>query len=572
MHRCPNRACPSRGPRDADQLGAGPADIEGVGEQLDPAALGARARPLAARPLPADEGAAARARRLRGDRAPTNAIEAIEQSKRTPFSARAARAQHPGRRLGDGAEPRARTSARSTSSRPRRRRRSRRSRGSGPSAPRRSSSGSRTRRTGRSSTSCASSACASRPATEERPVEGPLTRQTYVITGTLESFTRDEARKALEAKGAKVADSVSKKTTGVIVGEEPGLEAEEGAGARRAGPRRGRAEEATCAASDGREAVLRAPRPVGRDGAAVLEHREGVAALDVAGERRGDVQSCRSSRARCPRAGGRAHPVGERPAPAGDRQRGEQERGAGPGRPSAARSMPDERPRGQPVERREPGAVDDPHARRAGRLPRRAPRARSPRRRRVVPASPPAAPSCLRSSSAVKLSLSRSMKRDDLRERRPDSTDASGTRVRVGVAGRRAPVDRDAGARERVAEQRAPPRAPGRARCGRGSGRGRPSAPRAAATRSRRTTTSSRAPCGARRRTTRRRRRRRVTGGSRPRAPARASAARSSARERRVAVPVEHEVAAPDRRRPARHRRGRPSRCGSSGRARPARA
>jgi DNA ligase (NAD+) len=57
---------------------------------------------------------------------------------------------------------------------------------------------------------------------EERPVEGPLTGQTYVITGTLESYSRDEARKALEALGAKVSDSVSKKTTGVIAGESPG--------------------------------------------------------------------------------------------------------------------------------------------------------------------------------------------------------------------------------------------------------------------------------------------------------------------------------------------------------------
>jgi DNA ligase (NAD+) len=59
----------------------------------------------------------------------------------------------------------------------------------------------------------------------DRPVEGPLTGSQYVITGTLESFTREEARAALEAKGAKVSDNVSKKTTGVIVGESPGSKA-----------------------------------------------------------------------------------------------------------------------------------------------------------------------------------------------------------------------------------------------------------------------------------------------------------------------------------------------------------
>jgi len=57
---------------------------------------------------------------------------------------------------------------------------------------------------------------------ELKPVEGPLTGDTYVITGTLEGFTRDEAAAALEAKGAKVVNSVSGKTTALIVGEEPG--------------------------------------------------------------------------------------------------------------------------------------------------------------------------------------------------------------------------------------------------------------------------------------------------------------------------------------------------------------
>ena len=57
---------------------------------------------------------------------------------------------------------------------------------------------------------------------EDKPVEGPLTGSTYVVTGTLESLTREQATAALEARGAKVSDSVSSKTTGVIVGEEPG--------------------------------------------------------------------------------------------------------------------------------------------------------------------------------------------------------------------------------------------------------------------------------------------------------------------------------------------------------------
>jgi DNA ligase (NAD+) len=57
---------------------------------------------------------------------------------------------------------------------------------------------------------------------ELKPIEGPLTGKTYVITGTLEAFSRDEAAAELEARGAKVVNSVSGKTTGLIVGEEPG--------------------------------------------------------------------------------------------------------------------------------------------------------------------------------------------------------------------------------------------------------------------------------------------------------------------------------------------------------------
>jgi DNA ligase (NAD+) len=57
---------------------------------------------------------------------------------------------------------------------------------------------------------------------EDRPVEGPLTGQSYVITGTLVDYTREEAKAALEGLGAKVGDSVSKKTTGLVAGESPG--------------------------------------------------------------------------------------------------------------------------------------------------------------------------------------------------------------------------------------------------------------------------------------------------------------------------------------------------------------
>ena len=59
----------------------------------------------------------------------------------------------------------------------------------------------------------------------DRPIEGPLTGRQYVITGTLEGYSREQAKAALEALGARVSDSVSKKTTGVIVGESPGSKA-----------------------------------------------------------------------------------------------------------------------------------------------------------------------------------------------------------------------------------------------------------------------------------------------------------------------------------------------------------
>lgn len=55
-----------------------------------------------------------------------------------------------------------------------------------------------------------------------RATTEPLGGQTFVLTGTLASLSRDEAKDRLEALGAKVSGSVSKKTSAVIAGEATG--------------------------------------------------------------------------------------------------------------------------------------------------------------------------------------------------------------------------------------------------------------------------------------------------------------------------------------------------------------
>ena len=223
MHRCPNRACPSRGLETLINWVQGPADIEGVGEQLMRRLweLGlVRSLPdlyrLTKEQLLELDGFA--------EISATKAVEAIELSKRTPFSRVLL-----GLNIPDVGWVTAQSLARHFGSVDKLAEAAQEDvvevEGIGPERAEaivewfaddaNRSLVEELRQLG----------LRLEAGPEERPVEGPLTGSTYVITGTLESFSRDEARKALEAKGAKVADSVSKKTTGVVVGESPGSKA-----------------------------------------------------------------------------------------------------------------------------------------------------------------------------------------------------------------------------------------------------------------------------------------------------------------------------------------------------------
>ena len=55
-----------------------------------------------------------------------------------------------------------------------------------------------------------------------RADDGPLIGRTYVLTGTLSAMPRSRAKELLQALGAKVSGSVSKKTTAVIAGQNAG--------------------------------------------------------------------------------------------------------------------------------------------------------------------------------------------------------------------------------------------------------------------------------------------------------------------------------------------------------------
>jgi len=60
------------------------------------------------------------------------------------------------------------------------------------------------------------------PAEKAEARESPLAGQTFVLTGGMDAFTRDEARQIIEDLGGRVTSSVSKKTDYVIVGKDPG--------------------------------------------------------------------------------------------------------------------------------------------------------------------------------------------------------------------------------------------------------------------------------------------------------------------------------------------------------------
>jgi DNA ligase (NAD+) len=60
------------------------------------------------------------------------------------------------------------------------------------------------------------------PSPPENTREGALTGKTVVLTGTLSTLSREQAREEIERRGGKVSGSVSKKTDLVVAGEEAG--------------------------------------------------------------------------------------------------------------------------------------------------------------------------------------------------------------------------------------------------------------------------------------------------------------------------------------------------------------
>jgi DNA ligase (NAD+) len=221
MHRCPNRACPSRGLETLIAWVEGPADIDGVGEQT--------VRTLWQQGLVRSLPDLYRLRKEQllelegfGEISASSAIEQIEASRtRVPFSRVLLGlnitgigwilAQNLARHFGDIDRLMAATPEELAEVE-----------GFGPDRAEAVAEWFADEENRALVAELRGIGLTFELAEDDKPVEGPLTGRQYVVTGTLEGFTREEATAALEALGAKVSDGVSKKTTGVVVGESPG--------------------------------------------------------------------------------------------------------------------------------------------------------------------------------------------------------------------------------------------------------------------------------------------------------------------------------------------------------------
>ncbi len=220
MHRCPNRACPSRGLESLINWVQAAADIDGVGEQL--------VRRLwelgLVRSLP-ELYRLTRGQLLELDgfaeTSATNTVNAIQASKAIPF-----RRVLFGLNIPDVGWVTAQNLARHFGSVDRLAAASQEEimacEGIGPERAEAIAEWFADEDNARLVAELRSLGLTLEAGEEDRPAEGPLTGKQYVITGTLESMSREAAREALEALGARVSDNVSKKTAGVFVGESPG--------------------------------------------------------------------------------------------------------------------------------------------------------------------------------------------------------------------------------------------------------------------------------------------------------------------------------------------------------------